>query len=196
MLTSARFWSGWRGDFLTLPTDSITKKLRTFVEHARGRPSWPEQRARKTTIMPNEDYYVHRLEHRGIRPTAMRLLILRHMDRGDQTVSLPELERILPTVDKSTISRTLSLFLLHRLIHAVDDGTGSLKYAPCADDCDCSVEDEHTHFCCEQCHRTFCLKQIAVPVVALPEGFTLQSVNYVLKGLCPECSERMAARRR
>lgn len=146
--------------------------------------------------MTGDDFFTEQLTHRGIRPTAIRLLILRQMTRGDETVSLPDLERLLPTVDKSTISRTLSVFLLHKLIHAVDDGSGSLKYAPCADDCDCSVEDEHTHFCCEHCHRTFCLKQIAVPVVPLPEGFTLSSVNYVLKGLCPECSEQLSAKQR
>ena len=138
--------------------------------------------------MYNEAFLLHKLEHRGIRPTATRLLILSEMIRGDETVSLPSLERLLPTVDKSTISRTLALFLLHRLIHAVDDGTGTLKYAVCADDCDCSVEDEHTHFYCEHCHRTFCLKRIAVPVVPLPDGFRLTGVNYVLKGLCPECA--------
>ena len=110
------------------------------------------------------------------------------MFRGDETVSLPQLERLLPTVDKSTISRTLSLFLMHRLIHVVDDGSGSLKYNVCSDDCDCSVEDEHTHFCCERCHRTFCLKNIHVPVVPLPDGFVLNSINYVIKGLCPECA--------
>lgn len=142
-------------------------------------------------IMSKDDSLEHKLLHRDIRPTALRLLILRTMMRGDETVSLPELERWLPTVDKSTISRTLSLFLLHRLIHAVDDGTGSVKYAVCADDCDCSVEEEHTHFCCECCHRTFCLTNIAVPLVALPDGFVLNSVNYVLKGLCPECAEKM-----
>jgi Fur family ferric uptake transcriptional regulator len=27
-----------------------------------------------------------------------------------------------------------------------------------------------------------------VPAVQLPDGFRLESVNYVLKGLCPECS--------
>jgi probable transcription regulator len=140
--------------------------------------------------MTNEDFYIDKLTLRDIKPTAIRLLVLRQMMRGDQAVSLPEMERLLPTVDKSTISRTLSLFLLHRLIHAIDDGSGSLKYAVCADDCDCSVEDEHTHFYCEQCHRTFCLKHIAVPVVSIPDGFKLNNINYVLKGLCPECSER------
>lgn len=139
--------------------------------------------------MYDEQFYLDKLKHRGIRPTATRLLILRNMMRGDEAVSLRDMERYLPTVDKSTISRTLSLFLLNRLVHVIDDGSGSLKYAVCSDDCDCSVEDEHTHFYCTSCHRTFCLKHIAVPVVDLPPGFTLSSINYVLKGLCPECAE-------
>lgn len=139
--------------------------------------------------MYDEQFYLDKLKHRGIRPTATRLLILRNMMRGDEAVSLPDMERYLPTVDKSTISRTLSLFLLNRLVHVIDDGSGSLKYAVCSDDCDCSVGDEHTHFYCTSCHRTFCLKHIAVPVVDLPPGFTLSSINYVLKGLCPECAE-------
>lgn len=139
--------------------------------------------------MYDEQFYLDKLKYRGIRPTATRLLILRNMMRGDEAVSLPDMERYLPTVDKSTISRTLSLFLLNRLVHVIDDGSGSLKYAVCSDDCDCSVEDEHTHFYCTSCHRTFCLKHIAVPVVDLPPGFTLSSINYVLKGLCPECAE-------
>ncbi|MCD8290523.1 MAG: transcriptional repressor [Prevotella sp.] len=144
--------------------------------------------------MNNEEYFIKKLQLRGIKPTAIRILILRNMYRGDETVSLPQLERLLPTVDKSTISRTLSLFLLHRLIHAVDDGSGTLKYNVCSDDCDCSVDDNHTHFYCENCHRTFCLKYIHVPVVNLPEGFVLSEINYVIKGLCPACSEKLHRR--
>lgn len=140
--------------------------------------------------MTKEEFLVHKLEHRDIKPTSTRLLILREMLRGDETVSLPDLERWLPTIDKSTISRTLTLFLLHRLVHAVNDGSGALKYAVCDDACDCTVEDEHTHFYCTGCHRTFCLTHIHVPVVPLPSGFTLESVNYVLKGLCPNCAEK------
>ena len=140
--------------------------------------------------MYDEQYYLDKLALREIKPTAIRLLILRTMIRGNETVSIADIERYLPTVDKSTISRTLSLFLFHRLIHCVDDGSGSVKYAVCEDDCDCAVEDEHTHFYCEGCHRTFCLNHIHVPVVTLPDGFSLNSVNYVIKGLCPECADK------
>ena len=140
--------------------------------------------------MKNEAFYVELLEGHDVKPTSSRLLILRQLLRGDEALSMSDIERMLPTVDKSTISRTLSLFLLHRLVHVIDDGSGSLKYALSADTDDDEADDEHTHFYCTECHRTFCLKQIHVPLVDLPSGFTLQSINYVLKGHCPACAEK------
>ena len=46
----------------------------------------------------------------------------------------------------------------------------------------------HIHFYCEVCHRTFCFKTIHVPGIDLPGGFTVNSINYMAKGICPECS--------
>lgn len=79
-----------------------------------------------------EEIYLHKLSLRDIKPTAMRLLILRTMMEMKRAVSVTDLEDKLDTVDKSTIFRTLTLFLSHHLIHGVDDGSGSLKYAVCA----------------------------------------------------------------
>ncbi|MEG0038932.1 MAG: transcriptional repressor, partial [Bacteroides sp.] len=39
------------------------------------------------------------------------------------------------------------------------------------------------------CQRTFCLKGIHIPPVTLPRNFTLESINYVMKGLCDHCSK-------
>ena len=133
---------------------------------------------------------LEKLKLRDIKPTAMRLLILREMLKTDQAMSLADLEDRLDTVDKSTIFRTVMLFLSHHLAHCVDDGSGALKYAVCSDECTCSVSDQHVHFYCEGCHRAFCFRQQAVPVVQAPEGFVLRGVNYVLKGLCPACAAR------
>lgn len=135
-----------------------------------------------------KDVYLHKLSLRDIKPTAMRLLILRTMMEMRRAVSMADLEEKLDTVDKSTIFRTLTLFLSHHLIHGVDDGSGSLKYAVCDNSCNCVVQDLHSHFYCEKCHRTFCLEGTHIPVIDLPEGFTLHSINYVLKGICQECS--------
>lgn len=137
-----------------------------------------------------EDICLEILAKREIKPTAIRLLVLRTMLQTKQTVSLTDLENLLETVDKSTLFRTVTLFLSHRLIHSIDDGSGSVKYAVCHDDCSCVVADLHTHFSCEHCHKTFCLENIPTPVVKLPEGFILNSVNYVLKGICPDCASK------
>ena len=58
---------------------------------------------------------------------------------------------------------------------------------------DCTVADMHSHFYCERCRRTFCLPCEQVPIVPLPEGFLLQGVNYVLKGLCSDCRAKAGA---
>lgn len=45
------------------------------------------------------------LEHRGIRPTAVRLMIFKEMRALDCAVSQADIEQRLETVDKSTVSR-------------------------------------------------------------------------------------------
>ena len=124
---------------------------------------------------------------RGIKPTPNRILVLRAMLAAARPVSLPELEAILETMDKSSIFRTLEIFEKHHLVHSIDDGTGSIKFEVCEGEDDCTIADMHTHFYCEKCHRTFCLKEISAPLVDLPEGFQANSVNYIIKGLCPDC---------
>ena len=106
------------------------------------------------------DAYLDILKQREIRPTAIRLLILKAMMRFERAFSLLDLENELDTVDKSTVSRTINLFLDHHLIHCIDDGSGSLKYSVCGNDCNCSVSELHAHFYCLKCHRTFCLRNI------------------------------------
>ena len=92
---------------------------------------------------------------RNIRPTSVRVLVLNELERADCALSLSDLEGRLATVDKSSIFRTLTLFLSHHLVHCVEDGTGMTKYALCSPNCHCgethngtSLNDLHTHFRC------------------------------------------------
>ena len=136
-----------------------------------------------------DDIYVKQLEERGVKPTAMRLLIFKTMLFQKQAFSLSSLESELDTVDKSTLSRTISLFHNKLLIHSIDDGSGSIKYSVCKEDCTCELKDQHVHFYCTHCKKTFCLQTISIPKIQLPPQFMLESVNFVLKGLCDSCSK-------
>ena len=138
------------------------------------------------------------LEQRHIKPTAIRLLVYEELSKAGYALSLSDLEARLRTVDKSSIFRTLNIFLEHHLVHCVNDGSNMMKYALCPPSCHCGEEetrdnlnDLHTHFHCEHCGRTFCLRGLPVPRVTLPKGFTLSSANYVLTGLCPDCARKL-----
>jgi Fur family ferric uptake transcriptional regulator len=136
-----------------------------------------------------DDKYTERLLKQGIKPTSIRLLVLKTIIDKKENFSIPELEAEMETVDKSTLSRTFNLFQEHHLIHSTDDGSGALKYAVCDEGCDCSIDYLHVHFYCTKCRQTFCLRNTPIPTVDLPEGFTADSINYVVKGRCSRCAK-------
>lgn len=129
------------------------------------------------------------LEEREIKPTAIRTLVYKAMRGFSHTFSLGDLEDKLGTVDKSTPSRTINLFHDHLLIHSIDDGSGTMKYSVCQNDCSCSLGDLHAHFYCEKCKHTYCLESIAIPTIQLPPLFMVKGMNFVLKGVCASCTK-------
>ncbi len=129
------------------------------------------------------------LDNAGVRLTAVRLLIWRTVrHQCSDAFSLADLEELLPTVDRSTLFRTLTLLTEAHLLHEIDDGSGSQKY------CVCHLDDTrhchgHVHLTCKKCHRTFCLTNVHIPSVPLPEGFQMEEAEYVVKGICSQCAK-------
>ena len=120
--------------------------------------------------------------------TAVRLMVWHEIrNHQSEAFSLSDLEQLLPTVDRSTLFRTLTVFRDAHLLHDIDDGSGSQKY------CVCHVDDTrhctgHVHLTCRVCHRTYCLTNIRIPSVALPAGFHADETEYIVKGVCSKCS--------
>jgi Fur family ferric uptake transcriptional regulator len=129
----------------------------------------------------------NKLKQHNIKPTAMRHLVYKVLENKKKALSLYEIEQQFDNVERSTIFRTLKTFQDNYLIHSVDDGTGAIKYALCDDDCTCNLDDLHIHFLCTTCGQTHCLKDTPIPNLDMPEGFDLQSANFVVKGTCPNC---------
>jgi Fur family ferric uptake transcriptional regulator len=129
----------------------------------------------------------NQLENRNIKPTAMRELVLKVLSEQAAAISLADLEQKFEKADKVTLYRTLKTFEENKLIHSIDDGTGSVKYALCKETCQCHPEELHVHFLCTKCKKTYCLTDIPVPSVNLPTHFTLETINMVVKGICVNC---------
>ncbi|WP_346856883.1 transcriptional repressor [uncultured Draconibacterium sp.] len=130
-----------------------------------------------------------KLTDKNIKPTAMRQLVLKVLTEQKTATSLPELELEFEKADKVTLYRTLKTFEENKLIHKIEDGTGSVKYALCQDTCECHPQDLHVHFLCDKCKKTYCLNDIPVPTINLPIDFSLESVNMVVKGVCFNCKK-------
>lgn len=131
----------------------------------------------------------NKLEYRNIKPTAMRELVLKVLSEQTAAISLADIEKTFEKADKVTLYRTLKTFEENKLIHSIDDGTGSVKYALCKEACQCHPEDLHVHFLCTKCKQTYCLNDIPVPSVNLPSHFTLENINMVIKGICSNCQK-------
>jgi Fur family ferric uptake transcriptional regulator len=124
----------------------------------------------------------------GIKPTANRIVVARTLAAAERPMSLSELEYKILSIDKSGVFRTLALFREHHLVHVLEDGGDGVRYELChSHDGHQEDDDQHVHFYCEHCHRTFCLHDTPIPAVTLPEGYEAQSINYMVKGICPEC---------
>ena len=126
------------------------------------------------------------LEH-GIRPTANRLLLVKVLSKAEHPLTMKELEDLVDTIDKSNIFRTLSLFRDQHLVHVLQDGADAVRYELCHSHEEDHDDDLHAHFYCERCKQTFCLNDIPVPQVDLPKGYRLNTINYLIKGICPNC---------
>ena len=127
------------------------------------------------------------MQEHGVKPTANRILILKTLLQAGRPLSLTEIETALESVDKSIISRTLAAFREHHLLHTLS-GEDYVRYEVCH----CADEEEdsdrHVHFHCEVCGQTFCLEDLPVPAVQLPDGFSVENVEYMAHGVCPACA--------
>lgn len=130
------------------------------------------------------------LLRKGVRPTSNRVLVMRELVKALRPVSLADLEVALDTLDKTSIFRVLELFAEKDIVHAIEDGSRSVKYELCHGDAHHSIADQHVHFFCERCREVFCFEDVNVPLIDVPEGFQANSVNYMLKGLCPKCADK------
>ena len=128
------------------------------------------------------------LTEAGVKPTAIRMMVMKEIIAVGHTFTLSDMEFRLETVDKSTLFRTLTLFLEHKLLHEVDNGSGSKIYCRC----ECrNAHTSHIQFTCTSGGKTFLIKYIDTSSIPHPEALTIEEISCVMKGLCPDCSPKL-----
>lgn len=124
------------------------------------------------------------LGQKGMSKTPCRLEMLTALLESDSALSELDLkDRMLNAYDRATIFRNLKAFLRMELIHAVPLERGEVRY---------QISTRHTHmhahFHCKLCSNLFCLQAIEFRKLVLPEGFSAEEYDLVIKGFCQSCA--------
>lgn len=128
------------------------------------------------------------LRKHNLRITDTRTMVLGEFMNGNRALKQTDLENKLgKNFDRVTIYRTLNSFLESGIIHKIPDDSGVTQYALC-DNCDVHHHhDEHIHFKCVSCSKLECLDHYTVPKFDVPQGYTIQTADLVVTGVCAEC---------
>jgi len=132
------------------------------------------------------DPSIQLLEH-GIKPTSNRVLVFRILLNSNRPLSIHEINDKIPTLDKSSIFRVLTLFKSNHLVHVVNADETASYYELCLSHNEETDDDVHVHFLCEKCGKLYCIREIKPFMPELPDGFSPYSVSMVIKGVCPFC---------
>ncbi|MEO8040421.1 MAG: transcriptional repressor [Betaproteobacteria bacterium] len=128
------------------------------------------------------------IRNTAARVTNARIEILATLLKAEGALSHGEIEGRLSQasgIDRVTVYRVLDWLTTQSLAHKIsgDDRVWRFNAAPATN------EHNHAHFKCTCCQNVICLDDLGsgyTPV--LPAGFTPQSVDLTIKGLCAECS--------
>jgi Fur family transcriptional regulator, ferric uptake regulator len=131
------------------------------------------------------------LENHKLRITPIRQQVLGLFMGKPHALSHADIEQTLVgDFDRVTIYRTLTSFVEKGMLHKIPADNGLTRYALCKDEC--SNEEHHhshVHFNCNQCSQTFCLENISVPHINLPQGYSFTDMNYIATGTCKNCNK-------
>ena len=130
------------------------------------------------------------LEKHHLKKTAPRLKVLSLLSSKKVATSQPDLESVMVDIDRVTLYRILSAFEEKGIIHKVFDLNGTANYAMCSSDCgENHHHDEHLHFNCTICKNVYCLDDLNLPPIKLPNGFKPEGFALYASGLCPKCGK-------
>eukprot|EP01037_Dinobryon_pediforme_P015117 gene15117-15260_t len=108
------------------------------------------------------------------------------LSNKDVATSQPDLESVMDDIDRVTLYRILNTFEEKGIIHKVFDLNGTANYAMCSSNCgENHHHDEHLHFNCTVCKNVYCLDDLELPALKLPNGFKSEGFTLYANGLCP-----------
>ena len=126
---------------------------------------------------------VHKLKN-----TGCRKYIINELLRAETALSEHEIKASLPDLfDRVTFYRSLKTLEEKNILHRIVLHDATVKYAL---NKNTLTEHEHAHFHCLNCDEVICVENVIDSSAHFPSGFSVQSTQVLLEGVCPNCSQK------
>ncbi len=128
----------------------------------------------------------------GLKKTPGRMALLNVLLEEENPLTQQEIALKLSKVaalNHVSIYRSLEAFLKAGIIHKVESGDRTWRFALCG----CGSRGHcHPHFICRVCGKAECLDGVSIPQPPLlKRGYCVEEKEYYLKGLCADCSSQV-----
>lgn len=133
-----------------------------------------------------QDLIKQQLTQVQISPSFTRVKILEFLKAAQHHPTVDDIyQRLvdeLPTLSKTTVYNVLNLFEEKQLVKSLIFDKAITRYE--------LMEDQHAHFQCKDCGQVYDIPKPQVVLAPLETGFTVIEEEVLLKGWCPDCSQR------
>ena len=128
------------------------------------------------------------LSGHNLKRTSCREGIIEVIMHAGKALSENEIrERLAGNYDRTTFYRSFKTLEEHQIIHKIVVDNQLVKYAL---DNSVTHKKEHAHFYCNNCDSVLCLESVAVKQPILPDGYTSEETEVIIKGTCAMCGKK------
>ncbi len=125
------------------------------------------------------------LNKHDMKRTSCREGIIEVVMTASQALSENEIrERLAGNYDRTTFYRSFKTLEEHNIIHKIVVNNQLVKYAL---NNSVTHKNEHTHFFCNKCQSVKCMDDVPVQKYQLPDGYSDNKTEVLIKGTCANC---------
>ncbi len=127
------------------------------------------------------------LKSKGLKKTAQRIMLINILQKAPIALMESDIKTEMGDLyDRITFYRTVQTLLDADIIHRITVDNTIVKYAMNTLHTS-RQESDHAHFFCKNCHSVICIGGIPFVEYKLPDGFTSDECEILIKGTCANC---------
>ena len=140
--------------------------------------------------MDIESISINRLRRAKLRTTKHRVKVLSVLELAQRPLTHLEIQQSIPDqrLDRVTLYRILSSLTEASLVHQIQGFDGIWRFCSHDDDTDL-CPGGHPHLLCTKCGTMWCMPEVRLQHVDVPEGFKVSHKQMVIVGVCEKCQK-------